>query len=401
MKNNNPVVKGVSEFVFDLFKEKLPANYVYHNYKHTLETVKACKDLASEYDLTSRDHEILLLAAWFHDTGYVESYENHEEHSVAIMKNHLGGQYKTEDITEIESLILSTKFGVKPDGTLQEILHDADYINIGKKKFNERAELIRIEWERVLNKVYTNDEWAVQQLNFLLCTSFKTEEAISKYDDQREINIRQQRELIEQLKTEKLKLDSKLKKGDGSKPEKAGKGIETLYRSVYSYHIELTSIADNKAQIMININTIIISLVITLFGSRYSFAEKGLESVRFVFPMAVLLISSLLAVIFAILSARPTVTSKEKYEISNKTSSVLFFGNFAQLQLEEFVNKIKYLKEEQGELYESMSIDLYHLGSVLVRKYRLLWWSYNVFMTGLIVCAVGFMVIVIVSYNNG
>ncbi|MDF3076695.1 MAG: hypothetical protein K0S09_584 [Sphingobacteriaceae bacterium] len=398
MKNSNPVVKGASEYVFNLFKEKLPANYVYHNYKHTYETVKACKELAAEYNLTSRDMEILMLAAWFHDTGYVEAYDGHEEHSVVIMKNYLSGEYRMEALEEIEALILSTKWGHTPDGTLQEILHDADYINIGKKKFVERAELIRIEWERSLNKVYTNEEWAEEQLNFLLNTSFKTEEALAKYDDQREINIRLQRERIEELKNEQLKLDAKLNKKNDPK-QKIGRGVETLYRSVYSYHINLTSIADNKAHIMININTIIISIVITLFGSGYTFSgNDGFGHIRFVFPMAVLLLSSLLAVVFAVLSARPSVTSKHKYELTNKTSSVLFFGNFAQLQLNDFINRIKDLKEDNEELYDSMSIDLYHLGSVLVKKYQLIRWSYNIFMSGLVLCALGFIGIVIFSY---
>jgi len=64
MKNNNPVIKNASEYVFDLFKEKLSGDHVYHNYKHTLETVKACKELAGPYNLTSREYEILMLSAW-------------------------------------------------------------------------------------------------------------------------------------------------------------------------------------------------------------------------------------------------------------------------------------------------------------------------------------------------
>jgi predicted metal-dependent HD superfamily phosphohydrolase len=398
MKNNNPLIKNASEYVFNLFKEKLSGEYVYHNYKHTLETVKACKELAGVYNLTSRDHEILMLAAWFHDTGYIDTYQGHEERSVAIMKDYLKGEYKLEDLAEIENLILSTKAASSPDGTLQEILHDADYINTGKKRFLDRAELLRIEWERILKKTYTPLEWAEEQLNFLLKTTFKTEEALERYDDQREENIRKQRELIDSLKLEDLKLKEKVEKSK-SASQKEGRGTQTLYRAIYSYHINLTSIADNKSHIMININTIIISLIITLFGSSYSFTKHGeFESTRFVFPMAFLLLTSLLAVVFAILSARPVITSKEKYDINNKKSSVLFFGNFAQLQLNEFVERIKYLQKEQGELYESMSIDLYHLGAVLVKKYRLLRWSYNIFMFGLIICALGFITIVWVSY---
>jgi hypothetical protein len=114
--------------------------------------------------------------------------------------------------------------------------------------------------------------------------------------------------------------------------------------------------------------------------------------------MAFLLLTSLLTVVFAILSARPNVTNKEKYELNKKDSSILFFGNFAQLQLKEFVDRIEELKKEKDELYNSMSVDIYYLGSVLVKKYRYLSWSYNIFMFGMVFCAVGFVVIMMFSY---
>lgn len=401
MKNSNPVIKDAAEYVFNLFKNKLQGDYVYHNYQHTADTVKACKALCKPYNLTSRDYEKLLLAAWFHDTGYTETYEGHEEKSVAILKDFLKDGYEDDDLADIETLILSTKAFSKIDGTFQEILHDADYIHIGKKKFNQRASLLRIEWERILNKTYTELEWAEEQLNFLVNTTFKTEEALINCNEQREENIRRQREKIEQLKAEQVKLQSKAERAElDPKRRKEGRGIETLYRSVYENHISLTSIADNKANIMISINTIIISLIITLFGTGFTFSSQNeFESLRFVFPMAFLLITSLLAVVFAIISARPNVTTKEKYELAKKESSILFFGNFAQLQLKEFVEQIKVLKNEKDELYDNMSVDIYHLGSVLVRKYRFLTWSYNLFMGGMILCAVSFIVIILFSYE--
>lgn len=392
---NNTVVKDAEEYVFNLFRDKLPSDYVYHNFNHTDETAKACKKLSKSYNLTSRDYEVLMLAAWFHDTGYINTYQGHEEESVKFMKEYLQGNYSEDDIREIEALILSTKFQTVPDGSMQEILHDADYINIGSKNFNHRADLLRIEWERILDKTYTEDEWAEIQLKFLIDTNFKTEDAVLKYTEQREENIIKQRKKIEEYKSKGLKDAEK----SLAKPVKEGRGIETLYRSVYAYHINLTSIADNKANMMISINTIIISIVITLFGTGFTFSTQNeFSSIRFVFPMAFLLLTSLLAVVFAILSARPSVTNKEKFELNKKDSSILFFGNFAQLQLKEFVDRIEELKKEKNELYTSMSVDIYYLGSVLVKKYRYLSWSYNIFMFGMVICAVGFVVIMLFSY---
>jgi len=392
------LLEEAAAYVFDLLKDNSPDELVYHNYNHTKETVEAVEELASDCGLEGEEKDDLRLAAWFHDTGYVKVYKNHEDESVKIARAYLEGKISEQRIANVASLIASTYVNAEITNQYEEILHDADYINIGKKEFKKKAQLLRIEWENVLTKKYSELEWAEEQLAFLLKKRFKTASALNKYGERREKNIKKYRELIEKLKNDHYKLHLK-EKGIQTKQKKEGRGIETLYRSVYDYHINLSSIADNKANIMISINTIIVSLIITLFGSGYTFTGDGtLTSVRFVFPMAFLVISSVISVVFAILSARPTVTTKEKYEQNNKSSSVLFFGNFAQLELPDFVKQIRELKNKKEELYDSMSVDIYYLGSVLVRKYKLLTWSYNVFMGGFVLCATGFLVIMLLSY---
>jgi HD superfamily phosphodiesterase len=106
MKNANPIIKSAEEYVFNLFKEKLPPDHVYHNYKHTFQTVKACKGIAATYNLTSRELEVLLLAAIFHDTGYIETYQGHEEVSIRYFNDFIKGDYPLEDIKKVEELIL-------------------------------------------------------------------------------------------------------------------------------------------------------------------------------------------------------------------------------------------------------------------------------------------------------
>lgn len=390
----NPLLKGAEEYVLGLFRDKLANNYVYHNFQHTLSTVKACKKLAKEYELSGAEIDNLLFAAYFHDSGYIQTYTNHEDESIKIMKEFLQQKISNTDLAEIENLILSTKHGVKPAGILQEILHDADFVSMGSEDFCQRADLLRIEWERTLNQVYSELDWAKLQLQFLINTPFITKAANELYDTLRQSNIIAERKLIDKL--EKKEIVNKQK--EKTPAQKEGRGIETLYRSVYSYHISLTSIADNKANIMISINTIIISLVITLFGTGFTFSTDGeISKLRYIYPMIFLLLSSLVAAVFAILSARPNVTSKERYDLNKKESSILFFGNFAQLQLNEFISQIKYLKDQKSELYDNMSVDIYHLGSVLVKKYRLLTWSYNIFMAGMILCAMAFVIITAMS----
>ena len=397
MKSSHQI-EDISDYVFKLFKKELPENLIYHNFSHTEQTVEAVEKISSEYDLSDEEKENLSIAAWFHDTGYTKNHESHEEESVKIAKEFLGKILTESRLKRIEKLILSTKYGEEQSDLSEEILHDADFVNIGKKKFMQRAELLRCEWEKINHKIYSDLEWAELQLDFIIGKKFKTTAGVSLYGSNREKNIKKLRQSIEKLKSDQYKIQLK-EEGVKAKVNKEGRGIETLYRSVYGYHMNLSSMADQKANIMISINTIVVSVIVTLFGSGYTFAEIGtFQHVRFVFPMAFLVVSSLISVTFAILSARPNITTKEKFELDNKSSSILFFGNFAQLQINEFVDHIRVLKDQKDELYDSMSVDIYHLGAVLVRKYKLLKWSYNIFMTGLIICAISFLVIMIFSY---
>ena len=388
----------IKEFVFNLFKDKLPAECVYHNYNHTKLTVDAVKEICEEYELDNQDNENLLIAAWFHDTGYTVSNKNHEKESIEIARAYFKTIMEADRFDKISNLILSTVYLTEKENLLEEILHDADFSNIGKKKFNRRADLLKCEWEKINDKTYSDVEWAELQYDFITNKTFKTVVAEKLYGKRREQNISEQRKLVDKTKNDQYKLQLK-EDSTKAKTQKEGRGIETLYRSVYNYHMELSSMADQKANIMISINTIVVSVIITLFGSGFTFGDsEGLRHVRYVIPMLLLVVSSLISVTFAILSARPSITSKEKYELNKKDSSILFFGNFAQLKLNAFVDHIRNLKDQKDELYDSMTVDIYHLGGVLVKKYKLLKWSYNIFMAGLVLCVIGFIGITVYSY---
>src|SRR5690349_16177501 len=122
MKIKSPTVSKASSFVFGLLKEKLSGKFLYHNYQHAQETVEMCMEIAENYDLDKDHKEILALAAWFHDTGYIHTYNGHEEKSVEIAREFLTDEnFPDEKIAVIESLIRSTKFQHTPSGLLEEI----------------------------------------------------------------------------------------------------------------------------------------------------------------------------------------------------------------------------------------------------------------------------------------
>jgi predicted metal-dependent HD superfamily phosphohydrolase len=390
MKHKSSVVTKASSYIFGLLKEKLSGKFLYHNYQHALETAEMCQEMAEFYELDKEHREILLLAAWFHDTGYIHSYLGHEERSIEIASEYLRTEnYPEERIKVIATLISSTRFQHVPAGLLEEILHDADYMHTGKKSFFSRAELLRIEWEEFQNITYTNIEWEKSQLEFLLNVKFYTQYAIKEFTERKEKNIQDQKMKIE-------KLQSKENKGDRDNDNKPLKGVETMFRVTYSNHIQLSAMADSKANMLISINTILMSVIITVVGGGFTFGTTGsVDHMRFIVPIVILLAGSLISVIFAIMSARPNVTSKEVSlrRLENKESSLLFFGNFSEMQLADFVSSMNALMKEKDALYDNMIIDIYHLGKVLTRKYKLLRFAYTIFMVALILCGLSFLII--------
>lgn len=391
---NTNIVRQAEKHVTNLFKESLPDDLLYHNLSHTYEVAKIVGELAEESNLNEEDKEVLQLAGWFHDTGYINKYNGHEAESLKYAEEFFEDvDYPKEKRKEVEDLIKSTIKGHNPEGLKEELLHDADMAHIGRKRFFRKGELLRVELENYLNESYSELEWNKKQYQFLINNEFITKAGIEEYGKRRVKNIKKQRKNI--VKARKVTTRTKTGKD-------LGRGIDTLYRANYRNHINLSAIADGKANMMISINTIMISVIVTLSGASLSVSKSYIiENLRFTVPILILLVGALSSVVFAVLSARPKVTSKEEVDlekVNRNEVSLLYFGNFLGIPKKRFMQYLNDLKSDQERLYDSMSMDLYNLGQVLKEKYRLLTISYNIFMTGLTLTVVAFIFIFV--YTN-
>ncbi|GAB3530873.1 hypothetical protein GCM10027443_12230 [Pontibacter brevis] len=388
------LIKQASEFVFKLFKEKLSKKLVYHNYRHTLEVVSVAQELGQRSNIEAGELQDLVLAAWFHDTGYVNAYQGHEEESIRFAREWLTEHnYPEERIQRIEGMIMATKHDVQPRGLLQELLVDADLSNIGKPTFSATAELLRVEWEIFLDKFFSDREWAQFQMDFLLSTSLHTDQAQQMFAAQLGLNIQEQRERLNQEDKKKKKKDKKHRE-TLAQPKR---GIETMFRSTYRTHLDLSAMADNKANMMISLNAIILSIVITYVSAQSAIIGSEFAKHRtIIIPIGLLLLTTLGSLVFAIISAQPEVTSfninKSKKKVNTRNVSLLFFGNFSKLPLEGFQEGMHDIMRDKKSLYNNMITDIYFLGDVLSRKYRILRISYSIFMIGLVITVLGFAI---------
>ncbi len=178
------------------------------------------------------------------------------------------------------------------------------------------------------------------------------------------------------------------------KKKKKGKlgterGIETMFRTSYRTHMDLSALADTKANIMISINGLIISILIA------SISPKIDANPWLLIPTAIFLLCCLVSIIYAVLAARPRVTSDmiSLEDVRARRANILFFGHFVNLSRDDYVAAMTDLMQDTDELYQSMIRDIYGLGLVLQRKFALLRISYNAFMVGLIAGILSFLVI--------
>lgn len=187
---------------------------------------------------------------------------------------------------------------------------------------------------------------------------------------------------------EALSVTDSLKTSQKSKYARQDKGIETMFRISSSNHQRLSDMADNKANILITVNSIILSAIISLLLRKLTDYEY------LTIPTFILLSISLLAMIFSILATRPGRLKGvfTKAEVDDKKVNLLFFGNFCHMPLDQYTYGMERMMEDKGFLYGSLIKDVYAQGVVLGKKYRLLRIAYNIFMFGLIVAVLAFIV---------
>lgn len=389
----NSLIEKTEQFVVDLLNESLAKNFVYHNIAHTQRVVEKTLELIEGEAFSEVEKQALILAAWFHDVGYTVNPDNHEEESVVIATNFLKNEGVSDEIIdEVSRLIAITKMGVSPSTEVEKILKDADCSHVGSKNYSDFNELLRKERELVCDRTIKDVEWDDANLNFLTKHRFYTSKASKLWEKQKSKNIAQLLKKKEKQAQEAAKLKQKkeelaYKKNKIELPER---GIETMFRVAMRNHITLSDIADTKANILLSVNAIIISMTLSTLIPKLDNPSNH----YLIIPTIIFVIFTVISIVLSVLATRPNVTEGKftKEDVTNKKVNLLFFGNFHQMKLPEFEWAMSEMMQDRDYLYGSLTKDLYFLGLVLNRKYKLLRITYTVFMIGILVSVIAFAV---------
>jgi predicted metal-dependent HD superfamily phosphohydrolase len=184
------LLRKATEYVESLFRAKKPDWVKFHTFWHAKAVVKACQEIGAACRLTEEDLEIVTLSAWFHDTGYLEGIDGHEEKSVEIATAFLRHNgYPEEKIARIAGCIRATKLPQNPKNLLEQVLCDADIAHLASKHFFEVTELIRSEIEHRMRVELTEAEWLAMNTDFMAGHSYHTDCARSKFAEQHAANL--------------------------------------------------------------------------------------------------------------------------------------------------------------------------------------------------------------------
>lgn len=416
--NYKDLLDEVRQYVISFFEKHNNPKLLYHNLSHTKSVVAAAVQIANHYQLSDEDYFVVITAAWFHDTGYMVDVQKHEQSSTQVATDFLKHQGTDPAVIErVSTVIMATQMPQNPEGLLSEILCDADLFHLGTEDARKKSKLLREECSLMMGIELDKDDWREKTIHLLEVHHYFTDYAQLLLNDQKNRNMemmkKKQAESAEKkeekepkqqkdekplshvmIQKEKLEAAEDKDKDKKKKDDKPARGIETMFRISSTNHQRLSDMADNKAHIMITVNSIILSAIISLVLRKLD------QSSFMLIPTIMLIGVSLLTITFSILATRPSIPSGifTDKDIEDRSVNLLFFGNFYRMSLEKYSDGMFQMMEDSEFLYGSLIKDNYSQGVVLGKKYRLLRISYNIFMFGLIVSVLAF---IIASTVNG
>ena len=382
-KINDHLITESEKFLSALYAEKLPANILFHDYSHAIMVKKYAEMIGNQSGLNDDEMNLLRICALFHDTGYINSYKDHQKESIGIASGFLADHgIDQPTIDHVVEIIGSAGHPQHPKDKIAEALCDAEMMYITADNCLEQFDLIFDEMALAEKKTHRRQTFEKEHLEQFTQHKYFTEYGKATLQPLKEAAMTR---ISERLKRRKLVEQKK----EPAEPKKISysRGVDTMFRITARNQINLNSIADNKSNILISVNAIIISIIITMLAGNIGNMSKD------IFPIIVFLVICLITIIIAILSTRPNLVTRKfsGEDVKNKTVDLTFFGNFIKLNYDDYLVAVKEMMTDDEHLYSTLLKNQYELGKILAKKFKLVKIAYNVFMVGIIITVLVFL----------
>lgn len=406
----NNILSSVELFATNIIINKVPDSVIYHTISFTHRLISSINEIATHEGLTAEEKELLQIAGWLYCTGYKDAdmfkgkkiFTGCVTCTQQISKKFLNdNKFSKDKINKIFKIYNHSVHPAQPKDKLENVFVDALYmdfarengmkylkkmynelllfnaIGIGKKKWYE--EIIEILEE---NNYFTNyGKNNLAPLKLKLVNKVKTDYKLLEKTER--VALRKQLDISD----EELK---KLKKSLNSIKNRDERGIQTLFRTTSKNHYTLNTMIDRKANIMISVNAIIISLIIGgILGPALSVVNVEL------IPVFAMSLTSMFSALLAVLAIRPDRTHGEfsENEVRNKQGNLLYFGNFHNMQFRDYEWAMLQMLNDKDYLYSSLIREIYYLGQKLRKKHRFLRLSLNIFLIGTVITIFSFFTV--------
>ncbi len=395
------LLNQAEDYIKELYSTHPHELLLFHNLNYSNQVVKCARKIAVKENFTEEDLHLTILASWFLNIGYLFDFVEHIKQSLRIANAFLtqagypDGKKKLA-LNAIENVLKNQK----PGNEIEKVLADANNAIFASKELVLWVKYHRQERNYFVKPKITKRNFWQNMSNLLNEHEFFTQSAKQMFQKGKEDNVekinqflseqlnselpKNNQMIIQELKAEIEKINQKVEKRITS-----ARGYDSLYRITARNQINLSGIADNKAHILITLNTLIISAVITFVYSQISDVEY-IE-----IPVLLTVVSSLFAIGFAVIATRPHILPgqfkmKDFYE---KKTNLIFYGNFYNMDYDEYDRAVRDMLKDQELLFSNLNRDQYELGKILGRKFRLLHYSYTIFLYGFIISALSFLIV--------
>jgi len=396
MKLSTELLHETAHFVKEYYEASFSPAYSFHNYNRTLNIVKNCGRLGEQMKVDKDDLKYLLTAAWLLETGYCKDYTHYQAASLQIANEYLITKNIDEDTRNIiGEIILATRTPQQPITLLGQVICDASMYHLAEKNFLHNMENLRQERSAIAGIGYTDAEWQAEITTTITDHFYFTaaaRELFSKKKKKQKSLLHPPVEIQKTDEEEPYLPDTTTNSGQSLEPYleniKLERGVETFFRTTARRHMELSAMAHDKASLLISINAIVVSIVLSVLITKLD------ENKYLLLPTLLLVITCVSTIVLSVISTRPRYIKKDKHDKNSQEpeSNILFFGDFAKLSLSDYKRKMKETYKNKNELYDSLSRDIYYQGIILVWKYKFINIAYTVFMYGFIITILSFII---------
>lgn len=365
--------------------------FIFHDNRFMSDCLAATREFAKGEDIDKEDYELGMIALILSSIGVENAADKNIDNASLVNTFLENNTIDEDDLAEIRNYI--TFFNAKnpAKNNIEKVLRDGKYSHLGYADSLERQSLLRLELEKLHQKNFTELEWLENCKDYYIRHGFETSTANRKYGSARNRNYLELEKRIDKLKAE-------LQKENGT-DVLSGKEGDDLFKIAFRNYLNLVDLADKKAGLLIQVNTILAS-VVGAFGVKILSTNPV-----YAIPTAAVLVGSAMTIFYAILASKPL---ERKYLTENESGKEqFFFGSFDRLDPEfrhvtwdKYLNDMtQFFKGNKVVIFDIMIKESFEVRKVLSKKFIYLSIAYKIFFAALVIGILGYLSVLAYDLN--